>query len=179
MTTRIVVAAAGVLGIFAFLVIAELGINAGLIHYGVRIGHLDVGGMSPVAADRLIGDAGLEMASPLIEFRGGPLGNFSWTPAELGWTPPERFEMSAKAMRVGRSGGLFRSLADRIRSWTRGVEIRWDAPSGEGIESVAEAVAAEAAAAGLEVDVAKLESLMLKATQEWPRPPFYEIPFES
>src|ERR687891_569964 len=142
MTARVVLASVGLLGIFAFLVIAELGINAGLIHYGVKIGHVDVGGLSPVAAERLLDQVG-------------------------------------EAMDVGRTGGLSRSLADRLRSWTRGVELGWGPANRVDARSVAEAVAEEAESAGLNVDVQKLESRMLKATWDWPRRPFYEIPFES
>jgi hypothetical protein len=178
MTARVVLASVGLLGIFAFLVIAELGINAGLIHYGVKIGHVDVGGMSPVAAERLLDQVGKEMESTPIVFRGGALGTYSWTPSELGWAP-RKFEMSAEAMDVGRTGGLSRSLADRLRSWTRGVELGWGPANRVDARSVAEAVAEEAESAGLNVDVQKLESRMLKATWDWPRRPFYEIPFES
>jgi hypothetical protein len=177
-TARIVMASVAVLGILAFLVIAELGINAGLIHYGVKIGHLDVGGMSPVAAERLLDRVGKEMESAPVVFRGGALGTYSWLPSELGWEP-RKFEMSQQAMNVGRKGNLLRSLSDRIKSWTQGVELHWAPPSRDHVDELADTVAQEAEERGFKVDLAELKARMLQATWDWPRKPFYEIPFES
>jgi len=171
-------ASVGVVGIFSFVVIADLGINAGLIHYGVKIGHLDVGGMSPVAAERLVQEVGREVASTPIVFRGGSLGTYSWTPSDLGWEP-RTFEMTERAMKVGRRGNVFRSFGDRLRSWAGGIQIRWGAPSRNMIRLLALAVAEEAERQGLAVDQAELQSRMRAATWDWPREPFYEIPFES
>ena len=179
MTARIVMVSVGLLGVLAFIVIAELGINAGLIHYGVKIGHLDVGGMTPREAERLIEDVGREMASTPIVFRGGGLGPYSWTPSELDWEP-RKVEMSRQAMDVGRTGNLFRSLADRVKSWTGGIRLRWSPPDRGKVELVALIVAQDAdETTRLTVDEAKLESLIIEAVWDWPRARFYEIPFES
>jgi len=170
-------ASVGVLGFFSFVVIADLGINAGLIHHGVKIGHLDVGGMSPVAAERLVQKVGREVASTPIVFRGDSLGTYSWLPSDLGWEP-RTFEMTAQAMNVGRRGNVFRSFGDRLRSWAGGIEIRWGAPSQNKIRLLALALAEEAEQQGLTVDRAELQSRMRAATWDWPREPFYEIPFQ-
>jgi hypothetical protein len=171
-------ASVALLGIFTFVVIADLGINAGLIHYGVRVGHIDVGGMSPLAAERVIESVGAEMASTPIIFRGGGLGPYSWTPFELGWEP-KKFEMSAKAMKVGRRGNVFRSFGDRVKSWTKGIKIRWDRPRRPIVRREVRAIAEEAELVGLTVDKSKMQFLIRKATWDWPRDPFYEIPFKS
>jgi len=167
-----------VVGLFTFVVIADLGINAGLIHYGVKVGHLDVGGMSPVAAERLIEDVGREMASTPIVFRGGRLGTYSWMPSELEWAP-RKFEMSAAAMKVGRRGNILRSLGDRLKSWTRGIQIDWAGPSRQRVRLLVRAVAEDAEGLGLTVDQEDMQALMREAAWDWPRRPFYEIPFES
>jgi hypothetical protein len=171
-------ASVALLGIFTFVVIADLGINAGLIHYGVRVGHIDVGGMSPLAAERVIEDVGAEMASTPITFRGSGLGPYSWTPLELGWEP-KKFEMSAKAMKVGRRGNVLRSLGDRVKSWTKGIKIRWERPRKPTVHREVRAIAEEAEVVGLTVDKSKMKYLIRKAIWDWPRDPFYEIPFKS
>jgi hypothetical protein len=170
-------ASVDLLGIFTFVVIADLGINAGLIHYGVRVGHINVGGMSPLAAERVIEDVGDEMASTPIVFRGGGLGPYSWTPSELGWDP-KKFEMSARAMKVGRRGNVLRSFGDRVKSWTKGIKIRWERPRKPAVHREVQAIAEEAEVVGLTVDKSKMKYLIRKAIWDWPRDPSYEIPFK-
>ena len=178
-TSKIVMTAGALLGIFTFIVIADLGVNAGLIHYGVRVGHIDVGGMSPLEAERVIEEVGAEMAATPIVFQGGGLGPYSWIPSELGWNP-RKFEMSDKAMKVGRRGNVLRSLGDRVKCWTKGIKIRWYRPRRHRvIRREVQAIAAEAELLGLTVDKAKMQFLIRKATWDWPRDPFYEIPFKS
>jgi hypothetical protein len=158
--------------------VADLGINAGLIHYGVQVGHVDVGGMTPGEAERVIGEVGDEMLATPIAFAAEGLGPYTWSPAELGWEP-RKFDLVQRAMNVGRRPNLFRSLGDRVTSWFAGVEISWGQPRQRRVGKVVAQVAEEGELLGLVVDRARLRVLIEEAIWDWPRQPVYEIPLKS
>jgi hypothetical protein len=177
-SAKIVMALATLLGIFAFLVVADMGVNAGLIHYGVRVGHIDVGGMSPTEAERVIGEVGEEMQFAPIVFSAEGLGPYTWTPDELGWEP-RKLDLTQRAMNVGRRSDVFLSFGDRVKCWFKGIKIRWERPNRGAVRREVREVADEAELVGLTVDKAKMQFLIRKATWDWPRDPVYEIPFKS
>jgi hypothetical protein len=178
LTAKIVLALVAAAGVVFYLVVLDLGINAGLIHGGVRVGHLDVGRLTDTEAQRLINDVGREMQATPIKFTADGLPMYSWTPDELGWQPRPK-KMVARAMKVGRRGDFGRSLGDRLKAWFGGVKIRWERPKPWRVRREVNHVAAEAALVDMDVDKARLQFLIRKATWDWPRAPFYEIPLKG
>jgi hypothetical protein len=177
-TAKIVMGLVALLGVFVVLVVADLGVNAGLIHYGVRVGHIDVGGMTPAEAERVIGEVGTEMQTTPIVFSSEGLGPYTWTPEELGWEP-RKLDLAERAMKVGRRSDIFLSFGDRIKSWFKGIKIRWERPDRGVVRREVREIADEAELIGLVVDKAKMQYLIRKATWDWPREPVYAIPFKS
>src|ERR671914_593287 len=111
-TARLVLCLVAVLGTCVYLVVADLGINAGLIHYGVQVGHVDVGRMTDTEATRTIEDAGAEMAASPIVFTADGLPTYSWLPEELGWQPRATL-ITERALKVGRRRVLTQSISER------------------------------------------------------------------
>jgi hypothetical protein len=177
LTAKIVLGLVALGGVVLYLVVLDLGVNAGLIHSGVRVGHLDVGRLTDTEAQRLISDVGKEMQETPIVFTADGLPLYSWSPDELGWQPRPQ-KMVERAMNVGRRGDFGASLSDRIKAWFGGVKIRWERPKPWRVRREVNAVAAEAALLEMDVNKARLKFLIRKATWAWPREPFYEIPLK-
>jgi hypothetical protein len=178
LTAKILLGLVALAGVLVYLAVIDLGINAGLIHSGVRVGHLNVGRLTDTEAERLIKQVGEEMRSTPIVFTADGLPLYSWTPDELGWQPrPKR--MVQRAMKVGRRDDFGKSLSDRLKAWFGGVKIRWERPKPWRVRRVVEAVATDAALLDLDVNKARMHYLIRKATWAWPRQSFYEIPMKG
>jgi hypothetical protein len=172
---RIVLSAVAAVGISAYLVVADLGINAGLIHSGVSVGVVDVGRMTESEAFQALQEAGAEMAASPVAFTTDGLPLYSWVPAELGWRPQPTLIVT-KAMKVGRRNALTRSLQERWSGYFGGVTIKWDRPKGWRVQRVIDEVSADASLIGLDVDEAKMALMIRHAVRAWPRKDFYQIP---
>ena len=174
-----VLAGLGVVGVIgAYAIVLDLGLNAGLIHEGVRIGHLDVGRMTEIEARRMVDRAGLEMMQSPVSFTTDGLPIYAWTPEELGWDHRPTL-MSELAMNVGRRAELLASLGDRVKAWVKGVKIRWERPNPWIVRRTVKEVAADGLEAGLTIDKARMQYLIRKAIWSWPRAPVYEIPLKD
>jgi hypothetical protein len=175
MTAKLVLVLVATFGVCAYLVVADLGINAGLIHYGVNVGHVDVGRMTDGEAAHAIEEAGAEMAAAPVVFTADGLPLYSWMPDELGWQPRAKL-MVERALKVGRRKALSTSISERFSSYVGGLTVRWERPKGWRVDRAINDVAADAALIGLDVDEEKMERMIRHAVRSWPRKELYEIP---
>jgi hypothetical protein len=174
-TARIVLSVVAAFGACIYLVVADLGINAGLIHYGVSVGQVDVGRMTDGEAGQLIEEAGEEMAASPIVFTADGLPMYSWLPDELGWQPRATL-MVERALKVGRREALTTSISERFSSYFGGLILRWERPKGWRVRQAIADVAADAALIDLDVDEEKMARMIRHAARSWPRKEFYPIP---
>jgi hypothetical protein len=176
---KALVATLVVVGIFAYLVIVDLGVNAGRVHYGVRVNGIDVGGLSEAdARSKLAARSEGMMLEPVV-FVGEGL-SFYALPRDLAWAY-RPLETASTAMEVGRSGGPLTALVDRFRAWSAGVDVEWQASfrHRRGMRSQVRALARRASELGHRLDRPEMRSRIRKALNDWPRDLYYEIPFEG
>jgi vancomycin resistance protein YoaR len=115
-------AAVIVVALVVGLVGADTATSAGRIRHGVKVGDVDLSGLTPAAATvRLQAAAGAIQQRP-IEVAAGNAST-SLRRAEAGVVLDVRATVAA-AMAVGRHGVLDR---DRLAAWTRGVRVPWRA----------------------------------------------------
>src|SRR3712207_6291927 len=123
---RIALVLAVLAAVAAYVVVVDLGVNAGRIHYGVEIRRgLDVGGMTPSEADELLKERAKLMLEDDI-LLGGQGVSVRFYPQQpesaadevlvAGWAP-RRGETIEHAMAVGREGGPFGALGERWNAW--------------------------------------------------------------
>jgi hypothetical protein len=90
-------------------------------------------------------------------------------PTEVVWRPLPGQTASA-ALDVGRAGGPFRALWDRLRSWFVRIEVDWAGrPDPEAMADFVSQVARDAAERNLLVDRATLRRRLKQAMAAWPR----------
>ena len=113
----------GVLALIGYLVLIDLGINAGRVHAGVRVDGIDVGGLTLAEALATLEVAGQDLkGQEVIPTAEG--FDCRFTPREVGWGP-QAFDTVQIAMRVGRDDAPFGALADRVRAYLSGIEVEW------------------------------------------------------
>jgi hypothetical protein len=184
---------AGVIAVISWLLIVEFGVNAGRIHYGVNLqGDLKVGGMTRSEALTVLRERADDMFYEPVVLGGegiGPINVYPRPPLNVdpdkdevravSWHP--RYNKTVDAlMDVGRKNGPVNSISDRFDAYFGGVEIRWQgAPLvGKVTKLVIDPIEELAAKQGLTLDRGKLRAKVHRALNEWPRKPFYRIPFE-
>lgn len=174
-TAKIVLGLSGVLAICLFLVIADLGMNAGRIHYGVRLDHIDLGGLTEPEAVEVLEQRGMEMSqAPIFFHKQGVKCTF--LPPAVGWKPRAR-AAAAEALAVGRQGSLLHAGGQRLRSWFGGTKVRWpNSSKPRGIAAVLDQCESRAASVGLKIARWKMRMRIKRALVTWPRHPF-RIPF--
>ncbi len=160
-----------ILGLSAYLVVVDLGINAGRIHYGVSVGDVDVGGLTVDEAARTLDERAQELADEPAYFEVGGLTKIL-IPENVGWHP-RSFTNARDAFEVGRAGGPFTALKDRIDAWTEGVKIPWR--SGQDHKEVGLLIdrwEEEAAELGYDIRRRALRRRISRAAVTWPRRTF-------
>jgi hypothetical protein len=172
---RLILLLVAALSVCAYLVIADIGVNAGLVHHGVRVGHVDIGRMTDGEALDAVESAGEQMAETPIVFTADGFQMYSWTPAELGWQPRATL-MVERALKVGRRESVGRSVWERVRSYFGGLTVRWERPKGWRVERAIADVAGDGFLLGREVDTERMARMIRHAVRSWPRREFYEIP---
>lgn len=190
--SKILFISAGILGVLAWLVIVELGINAGKVHYGVELrGDLEVGGMSRPQVRPLLKERAEEMFNEPVVLGAENIGPISVYPRPpsfetdkddvraVDWNP--RYGLTIDAlMAVGRRNGPVEAISDRFNAYFGGVKVPWQgAPSAFKVTArVIDPIEKLAEKEGLTVDRDELRVKLRQALNEWPRQPFYRIPFE-
>lgn len=112
-------------GIATYILIVDLGINAGRIHRGVEVAGVDVGGLTPGEAGAVLRERAERLRFELITFSNEEVV-CRFTPAEAGWDP-KIDATAAAAHEVGRRDHLVSSLVERAKSWFGGVKVGWRA----------------------------------------------------
>ena len=164
--------------ITVFLVIVDLGVNAGRIHYGVSVENFYVGGMTAPQAVERLGDRGKDLKKTAISL-GAPGVRCSFVPGQIGWGP-QPADTTKIALDVGRDGAPFRALADRARSWLGGVTVQWaDSPDPSAVDDLYDECQKSASGQGLVVDREAFDESVLRAIVTWPRPVEFRLPLEA
>ena len=167
---------ATLLGLIAYLVVLDYGINAGRIHHGVNVRGIDVGGLTKEEATELLAERGEAFAeSPIILTREGFSCNF--IPSELGWDA-RPFETAVAAYRVGRGESWFAALGARAKAWFAGATVPWnDRVDAHEMRILLDRCEREASALGYEMRRYRLRKLIREAITS-PRSPV-TIPVEG
>lgn len=171
-----------VLSVLGFLVVAELGVNAGRVHYGVTVGGIGIGGLTQAEARsrlrHLKADDPLKdrmKSTPIVFTRRGL--KLSVTPEQVGWRA-DPAATARRAMRVGREG-LWSSITERARAWFGGEAVAWvGSPRAAKVTRLLNAWQKEIRSAGFVFtgkDRAKLRFKLRWRMSTWPRT-FYRIP---
>jgi hypothetical protein len=174
---KILIAVAVVAGLGVYLVVLDLGINAGRIHRGVTVGDVDIGGMTQGEAVEFLRDVGRDMRNTSITFTTGDV-DFEVLPADLKWWPYAE-DMAQKAMDVGRKGGVLRAASQRWRAWVSGVTLSWRGAGHGLVTQKIEEMSAALAEQGYELDEQEMFTALQDAIWQWPRRSEYEIPLDD
>jgi hypothetical protein len=167
----------GVLVLVGYLVLIDLGINAGRVHRGVRVDGIEVGGLTLAEAEALLVDAredleGQEIVPTAEGF------DCRFTPDEVGWGP-QPFVTAQMAMRVGRDDAPFGALADRVRAYLGGIEIEWAGkPKKRKVDLLLDECEQQAAALGVKIARYALRGEIRRALGSTTRRTF-EIPLSE
>jgi len=117
---------AGVTALFLILfgIVVDLGINAGVVHHGVTVSGLDVGGLTLEETQSALLDHRGRMRQAEVCFS-GPDFEDCLLPEDFGWFPSEgRIRTVAlEAYDVGRIGGPLSALRERVRAWSGDVDL--------------------------------------------------------
>lgn len=163
-------------GFVVWVVLLDLGINAGRIHYGVNVRGTTVGGMTIEEAMDVLQQRGEELRfEPVVLSAEGM--NCSFIPDDVGWGPKPK-STAETARDVGFTGGVFDALGDRVTAWFTGVRVDWvDTPNVRKVTSVIDDCEEQAEALNLELDRYKLRRLMRRAIVTWPRR-IFQVPVD-
>jgi hypothetical protein len=176
-TAKIVSSLSAILGLVLFLVILDLGVNAGQIHYGVQIDQLKLGGLTEGEAVDLLQPRGNEMSQTPIRFANGSI-ECSFPPLDTGWTPDVHRAVSA-ALRVGREGSVLHAAGQRIEAWFGGVKIHWpDRPNKQGVSGILDKCERVVRSSGAQLARFRMRLKIRHALVTWPRQTFH-LPLKS
>jgi hypothetical protein len=176
-TARVLLALGAIVAVVGYLVIVDLGVNAGRIHYGVSVENVDVGGLTPPQAVARLTEHGELLKDTAIVFS-APGASCYFVPGDIGWGP-QPADTTKTALDVGRSHAPFGALLDRVRAWVGGVKVGWaGAPNPAKVGRLLNECEASAAGQGLELDRAQLRYRIRRAIVTWPRPISFRLPLE-
>jgi hypothetical protein len=171
---RILLSTAAVAGLLAYLTIVDLGVNAGVIHRGVRVGHIDVGGLSEPEAAAEIKRVGAEMRDAIIPVEVEGVTTIPVYPRDLGWKPRAEAKAVA-AMGIGREGGIISAASARISAWFGGHRIPWDEPRPRPLRRQIRQIVRAARLGGVELAWSSVRRTLIEATYDWPRRDSYSV----
>lgn len=158
-TARSVAALLLVVGAALYLLLIDLGVNAGRIHYGVNVDGFEVGGRTFTEAVELLRKHGRELQDTPMVYRVGDYG-CPITPKELGWGP-QPHDTAEAAMAVGRPLRSFDSIGERVDAWLGGVRVHWaDSADPAKVTAAVERCHREADAGDVSVDNAQVDALL-------------------
>ncbi len=168
--------ATGVVILVAYVAVVELGINAGRIHFGVTVRGMDVGGLTvEEAVQRLEGRAALLDSKPIV-FGSEGLGRVSVFPSDLSWMGSIE-KTAEEAATVGRAGGFFTAVSDRLDAYLDGVDVAWEGgPKPRKVSKLINRIEKKVAEEGMELDRAHLRGKIKRLVAKWPRARWYRIP---
>jgi hypothetical protein len=165
------------IGVLGWAVVVDLGVHAGKIHRGVTVGGIDVGGLTEVDAFRELSDRGELLLEKPNVFTAENV-QCSFYPDELGWGPQVDSTVD-NAYAVGREGGPFGSVGERLSSWVAGHEVQWAGKaSARKVGTFISRCVKQAEPFGVSIDRARLRFLVKQAIVSYPET-IFEIPLEG
>ena len=174
---KVGVAVGGVLAFLLFLIVVDLGVNAGRIHYGVSVEGVDLGGMTRREAIAELEGHVDEIEERVILLTAEGL-NVGVQPDQLGWTFNPRSTVRY-AYDVGRDDAPFGALSDRIASWLWGTRVDLRGPLDEAVlERKIDEWDKRLSGLGRPIDKEALEELLREAIADGDEGPF-EFPLET
>lgn len=175
MISRVVLTAVVMVGIAAYAIVVDLGMNAGRIHTGVFVRGFDVGGLTEAEATAALEKQGeLLQESPIVLSTEG--FDCRFIPTELGWGP-QPFDTARLAMQVGRSGGWTNALSERWRAWTSRVDVPWaGTPDAGKVGRFLNQCEELARGVGVTIDRGRTRFLIRRTIETWPRSQVVELP---
>jgi hypothetical protein len=169
---RIALALIAVIGLLTYLILVDLGVNAGRIHHGVWVDGVDVGGLTESeAVDELKLRAREIFEGPGVTF-GLEDSSFTYriSAQEVGWVPQSGAAADA-AMNVGRNDAPFGALGDRIRAYFGRERIQWGSTDADFVTGVLDDLESLLAGRGLRLDRAKMRykirNAILRPQRTW------------
>lgn len=174
---RIALVALSLPALLAYLVVVDLGMNAGRVHRGVNVAGFEVGGLTEIEAfdalrerQELLAETPVVFISPGFDCRG--------LPSDLGWSP-QPFNTAADAMEVGR-GGIIAGLRERLDAWLGGVRIGWAGTVNPAkVDEFLDYCEENAAVVDATIDRPKLRYRIRRAIVTYPRSPVdFKVPLE-
>jgi hypothetical protein len=167
-TSKVLLTASALVGLGLFLVIVDLGIDAGRIHYGVRIDHLNLGGLTELQALDVLNRRADEMRRAPIVFRKKG-ATCTFLPVDVGWTP-EVHRALGEAMAVGRRGAIIEAAGERLDAWFGSVQVHWpDRPVPRKMGQVVDRCRKLARSSGLRLAPWRMRLRIRRALVAWPR----------
>jgi hypothetical protein len=123
-TARASLAGVVLVCLVVFGIIVDFGINAGVVHQGVTISGLDVGGLTLEETQSALYEHRSRMRQSEVCFT-GPEFEDCFLPEEVGWFPSgsDVRATAEKAFDVGRSGRPLVALGERWRAWSGDITL--------------------------------------------------------
>lgn len=172
--TKLAMVAAALIGGVVWVVLMDLGVNAGRIHYGVHVEGVAVGGMTFEEAVAVLESKAEELQEEPVVLSAEGM-ECSFVPEDLGWRAKTKRTV-AIARDVGFGGGFVAALGDRLKAWFSGVEVEWArAMEGRRVRALIDDCEEQAVALGLELDRGRLRGLIARAIVTLPRR-IFEVP---
>jgi hypothetical protein len=170
-TAKVLFAVAALLGLVIFGIIVDFGVNAGVVHRGVTVSGLDVGGLTLEETQSALNDHRSRMRDSEVCFSAPDLET-CLLPEEFGWFPnTEAIGATAdSAYAVGRDGGLVVATGERLRAWAGDVNLTWPpAARPAKVTQIIDEWESELLEADLVLDRANTRAQIKKALATWPR----------
>lgn len=170
---RVVAALLALVSLAGYGAVVEAGWHAGVVHSGVRVAGLDLGGLTLEEAQAALNEHRSRLRDAPICFF-SPEFRDCTTPGDLNWFPPFRSiaAMARRAYGVGRTGGPAEIVRMRLKAYTRGVDLRWRFPPGwRATTRQIDRWEIQLEALGYTLDRAKMRYKIKRAISTWPRRP--------
>ena len=123
-TAKASIAGATALCLVLFVIIVDLGINAGVVHHGITVSGLDVGGLTLEETQSALQEHRTRVRKAEVCFS-GPDFEDCLLPEDFGWFPSEERikTVALDAFDVGRTGEPLTALRARLRAWSGDIKL--------------------------------------------------------
>lgn len=166
--TKSVLGAGALVGLLGFFLIAELGLNAGLVHHGVTIGGYEVSGLTLKELEEKLEERGALLRASEVCFA-RDLVELCVDPMDIGWRP-EPGATALEAFEVGRADLLVGALRERITAWVDGVNVQWKGgPNAARVTQLLDRWETDLAAEGLDLKRGGMRYKIRRAIVTFPR----------
>lgn len=154
-----------------FGVIVDFGINAGVVHKGVTVSGLDVGGLTLEETQSALYEHRSRLRQTEVCFSGPEIDD-CFLPEDVGWFPSgtDLRATAQKAFDVGRSGGPLVALGERWRAWSGEITLSLP-PSAKPskVTDVLDEWEQELSESNLSLDRGRSRATIKESVATWPR----------